>query len=142
MKTNPLYHVPYLPAFDRMQPEHAEPALRALLSEATATVDQLERSFPPTWEGLMDPLHRACEPLFDSWGLVAHFMSVMNSDGWRRAHDALQPEIVTFSLRVSQSPAFYRGYLALRDADRQTALLSGPRRRILLPAKPWQDLSL
>ena len=38
MTNNPLYHVPYLPAFDRMQPEHAEPALRALLAEATSEV--------------------------------------------------------------------------------------------------------
>ncbi len=131
MNTNPLYHVPYLPAFDRMQPEHAEPALRALLAEATAAVDQLERGFEPTWEGLMDPLHRACEPLFDTWGLVGHFLAVMNSDGWRRAHDALQSAMVTFGLRLAQSQPFYRGYLALRDADRRTGLLSAPRRRIL-----------
>jgi len=131
MNTNPLYHVPYLPAFDRMQPGHAEPALRALLAEATTAVDQLERDMQPTWDGLMDPLLRACEPLFDSWGLVNHLMAVMNSEGWRRAHDALQPEIVTFGLRVSQSPVFYRGYLALRETDRTTGLLSNPRRRIL-----------
>ena len=131
MTANPLYRIPYLPAFDRMQPEHAGPALRALLAEATAAVDQLEREFQPTWDGLMDPLHRACEPLYDSWGLVNHILTVMNNDGWRQAHDALQPEIVTFALRVAQSQAFYRGYLALRDADRSTGQLTGPRRRIL-----------
>ena len=38
---------------------------------------------------------------------------------------------MTFGLRVSQSQAFYHGYLALRDADRQTRLLSDPRRRVL-----------
>ena len=131
MTNNPLYHVPYLPAFDRMQPEQAEPALHAMVAEASAAVDQLERSCRPTWEGLMDPLHRACEPLYDAWGLVSHLMAVMNSERWRQAHDTLQPEIVTFSLRVSQSQPFYRGYLALRDADARTGLLTGPRRRIL-----------
>ena len=131
MTNNPLYHIPYHPAFDRMQPEHAEPALRALLAEATAAVDLLEREVMPTWEGLMDPLHRACEPLFDAWGLVSHLLGVMNSDGWRQAHDALQPEIVTFGLRVAQSQSLYRAYLALRDADQPGAPLSGPRRRIL-----------
>ena len=131
MNNNPLYRIPYHPAFDRMRPEHAEPALRALLAEATVAVDRLEHGLAPTWEGLMDPLYRACEPLFDAWGLVNHLLAVMNSDGWRQAHDALQPEIVTFGLRVSQSPAIYRGYLSLRDADRNAGPLSGPRRRIL-----------
>ncbi|MEI8242295.1 MAG: M3 family metallopeptidase [bacterium] len=134
MHNNPLYRIPYLPAFDLMQPEHAEPALRVLLAEAGAAVDRLERELQPDWNGLMDPLYRACEPLFDAWGLVGHLLSVMNSDGWRQAHDALQPEIVTFSLRVSQSQPFYRAYLALRAVDQATGALTGPRRRILASA--------
>jgi oligopeptidase A len=131
MSTNPLRRIPHHPAFDRMQPEQAEAALRALLAEAAAAVDRLEASHTPTWEGLMDPLHRACEPLHSAWGIVSHFLSVMNSDGWRRAHDAVLPDVVAFNLRVSQSHPFHRGYLALRAADRAGARLSGPRRRIL-----------
>jgi oligopeptidase A len=131
MDNNPFLRIPHLPAFDRMQPEHAEPALRTLLAEASAAVDRLEPSHAPTWEGLMDPLHRACEPLYDAWGIVSHLLAVMNSDGWRQAHEALQPEIVAFGLRVSQSAVFYRSYLALRAADRETGCLTGPRRRIL-----------
>ena len=144
MHTNPLYHIPYHPAFDRLQPEQAEPALRALLTEAAVAVDQLERGFAPTWEGLMEPLYRACEPLFDAWGLVNHLLAVMNSDGWRQAHDALQPEIVTFGLRVSQSPVFYRGYLALRDADRKATPPGNCGSATLLgncgSATPWRDV--
>jgi len=128
---NPFYHIPDLPAFDRMRPEQAEPALRALLAEAAAAVEKLEQTHEPTWDGLVDPLSRACEPLFDAWGVLSHLLGVMNSDGWRQAHDALQPDVVTFSLRVSQSPLFYRNVLALRDADRAMPTLTGPRRRIL-----------
>ena len=131
MNNNPLYRIPFHPAFACMQPEHAEPALRALLAEATATIDRLEHSYQPTWEGLMDPLVRATEPLNDAWNVVSHLLSVMNSDGWRQAHDALQPEIVMFGLRVAQSPALYKGYLALREADQRDRRLSGSRRRIL-----------
>ena len=131
MTNNPLYHIPYLPAFDRMQPEHAEPALRALLAEAATAVDALEHNVVPTWDGLIEPLHRACEPLFDAWGILGHFLSVMDNKAWRKAHDALQPEIVTFSLRVSQSAPFYHGYLALRDADAATGFLTPTHRRIL-----------
>jgi len=128
---NPFARIPDLPAFDRMQPEQAEPALRALLDEATAAVARLEQTHLPTWDGLVDPLARACEPLFDAWGILSHLLAVMNSDGWRQAHNALQPAIVTFSLQVSQSPIVYHSLLALRDADRAHPTLTGPRRRIL-----------
>jgi oligopeptidase A len=132
---NPLYGVPYLPDFGRLRPEHAEPALRGRLAEARAAVDRLEACATPTWDGLMDPLYRACEPLHVTWGLVSHMLHVMDSEGWRRAHDALQPEVVAFGLRVGQSEPFYRGCLALRvAADRGETALSGPRRRILTSA--------
>lgn len=131
LSSNPLYAISHLPAFDRMTPEHAEPALRAHLAEAETAVAQLEEHATPTWQGLMDPLYRSCYPLYSAWGLVGHFMSVMNSDAWRKAHDRLQPELVSFGLRVAQSPRLYQGYLALRAADHSTPLLTKPQRRIL-----------
>lgn len=131
---NPLLHPSYYPDFARIRPEQVEPAMRALLAEATEAVDRLERDLTPTWDGLMDPLYRACEPVSESWGIVTHLLSVCNNEDWRRAHDAIQPDIVAFGLRVSQSQAFYRGYRALRDADLASPTLTGPRRRILASA--------
>jgi oligopeptidase A len=131
LSANPLYAIPYLPAFDRMAPEHAAPAVRARLAEAEAAVARLEETAAPTWDGLMDPLYRACHPLYDAWGLISHLLSVMNGEAWRQAHDALQPELVAFGLRVAQSPRLYQGYLALRASDREAPHLTGPRRRIL-----------
>ncbi len=128
---NPLYQIPYLPAFDRMVPEQAAPALQARLAEAEAAVTRLEQSAAPTWPALMEPLYRACQPLYDAWGMINHLLGVMNSEGWRQAHDALQPALVSFGLRVAQSPQLYQGYLALREADRTTPQLTGPQRRVL-----------
>jgi oligopeptidase A len=128
---NPFLNSGYYPAFDRMQPEHVVPALRTMLADASAAVDNLEKSAAPTWDGLMDPLYRACQPVTETWTFVSHMLGVMNNDGWRKAHDEMQPEIVTFSLRVGQSTAFHRAYLALREADRRTPQLTPARRRIL-----------
>ncbi len=128
---SPFYHIPYYPAFDRMTPENAEPALRGMLAEARTAVDALEATATPTWPGLIAPLHDACHPLFDAWGLLSHMLSVMNSAAWRRVHETLQPEIVSFSLRVGQSRAFYDGFRALQAADRAAPSLTPVRRRIL-----------
>ncbi len=128
---SPFYHIPYYPAFDQMTPENAEPASRLMLDESRSAVDALEASATPTWEGLVKPLHDACHPLFDTWGLLSHMLSVMNSDAWRRVHETLQPDIVTFSLRVGQSRIFYDGFRALQAADKASPCLTPVQRRIL-----------
>ncbi len=111
---NPLLSPAFFPAFDRIAPEHAVPAVRALLADAATAADALEASFTPTWDGLMAPLHRLCEPLYDAWGLVNHLLSVMNSDAWREAQQTLQPDVVAFSLRIAQSRRFYDGFRVIR----------------------------
>ena len=128
---SPFYHIPYYPAFDQMTPEKAEPAFARLLAEAKREIDTLERTATPSWNGLIRPLHEACHPLYDAWGILSHLLSVMNSDAWRRVHEAVQPEIVAFSQRVGQSRAFYEKLLALRDADRSNPCLTPVQQRIL-----------
>ena len=129
--TSPFYHIPYYPAFDQMTPENAETAFAQLLAEARAAVDGLEQNSAPSWPGLMRPLHDACHPLYDAWGLLCHMLSVMNSEAWRRIQERVQPDIVAFSLRVGQSRAFYNRFRALRDADRSEPSLTPVQRRIL-----------
>ena len=131
---SPFYNIPYYPSFDSMSQEAATDAFARLLPEARTAVDALEISFTPTWSGLMRPLHDACHPLYDAWGLLNHMLSVMNSDAWRRVHESLQPDVVTFSLRVGQSRAFYNGLLALQAADRNVPCLTSVQRRILTQA--------
>ncbi|HOE60644.1 MAG TPA: M3 family metallopeptidase [Kiritimatiellia bacterium] len=125
-------HIPYLPPFDRLTPEAAASDFPHLLADAHAAVTKVEQALTPSWEGLMRPLYDACRPLFDAWGLLSHMLSVMNSDAWRQVQERLQPEIIAFSQRVAQSPLLYRGYLALREADRASPCLTPVRRRILV----------
>lgn len=62
------------------------------------------------------PLRVLLEPLEFAWGIVQHLHSVMNTTAWREAHDALQPQVVAFSLRLSQSEPIYRAYVARASA--------------------------
>jgi len=127
-------HIPYYPPFDQMTPEEAKTDFPRLLEQSYAAVEARERNIVPTWAGLMRPLHDACHPLFDAWGLLGHMLSVMNSDAWRSVQEALQPAIVAFSQHVGQSHALYNGYLALQAADRAALCLTPVQRRILAKA--------
>ncbi|MCL2104260.1 MAG: M3 family metallopeptidase [Kiritimatiellaeota bacterium] len=131
---NPFINIPHYPAFDQMTPENAQAAFAQLLPEAHAAIDALEKNFTPSWQGLMTPLYDACHPLLNAWGLFNHLLSVVNSDAWREAQEAIQPDVVAFSLRVGQSKTFYGGFRALRDADAATPCLTDTRRRILTKA--------
>ena len=128
---NPFIHTPYYPAFEKMTPELAQEAFQHLLPDAKRLVDALEQKHEPTWGGLMHPLYDACFPLTHAWGLLSHLLSVMNNDAWRKVQQSLQPEIVAFSLRVGQSPIFYKSFRALQAADAKTPSLTSVQRRIL-----------
>ena len=121
---NPFYPVAEFPDFPAMTPAAAEEALPKLLADAKSAVDALERDAPPTWDGFVRALDDATRPLFLAWGLVAHFLSVLNNDAWRKLQERFQPEIVAFSLRVGQSKRFY-------ELAKQTPADTPVRRRIL-----------
>jgi len=81
----------------------------------------------------MVPLRSLLEPLDFAWGIVQHLHSVMNTTAWRETHDALQPEVVAFSLRLNQSEPIYQALKALRSGT-HWATLSAPRQRIVANA--------
>ena len=104
---NPFYKIEEFPDFPAMTPEAAEEALPKLLADANAAVDELEKKATPTWNGFVTALDDATRPLMLAWGIVSHFMGVLNSEAWRKVHDSFQPDLVAFSLRVGQSRRFY-----------------------------------
>ena len=130
---NPFYDIAEFPDFPAMTPTAAEEALPKLLADAKTAVDALERSAPPTWDGFVLALDDAMRPLKLAWSIVSHFMSVQNSEAWRKVHERFQPDLVAFSLRVGQSRRFY-------ELAKQTPADTPVRRRIL--AKKVQDAEL
>ncbi|OLP16010.1 peptidase M3 [Leptolyngbya sp. 'hensonii'] len=119
---NPLLIGKGLPPFDRILPEHIVPAITQLLTEMDEDLAHLEADMTPTWAGLMEPLQHLEERLSWSWGVVSHLMGVKNSPELRQAYETMQPEVVKFWTRLSQSPVLYQGYKALRDGDNWNSL--------------------
>jgi oligopeptidase A len=114
---NPLLIGKGLPPFDAIKPEHIVPSMTQLLAELDEELTSLEAKVTPTWSGLVEPLDRLGERLTWSWGIVSHLMGVKNSPELRTAYETVQPQVVQFSNKLSQSQPIYKAFKALREAD-------------------------
>ncbi|WP_036485799.1 M3 family metallopeptidase [Myxosarcina sp. GI1] len=113
---NPLLIGKGLPPFDKIEPAHVVPAMTELLNELEADLSKLEANVTPTWSGLAEPLTEMEEKLGWSWGIVGHLMGVKNSPELREAYETIQPEIVKFYNKLSQSKPLYEAFKELRNS--------------------------
>ena len=60
------------PQFDKIQAEHVVPGIKTLLADLNASLDELEKTVQPTWEGLVEPLERLSDKIERTWGAVSH----------------------------------------------------------------------
>ena len=113
---NPLLIGKGLPPFDKIKPEHVVPAITQLLAELTAELEQLEKNVTPTWSGVVEPLTAIEERLGWSWGIVGHLMSVKNSPELREAYQKMQPEVIKFYTKLTQSKALYEAFKGIKES--------------------------
>ncbi|PSB00999.1 M3 family metallopeptidase [Merismopedia glauca] len=117
MTQNPLLIGKGLPPFEQIKPEHVVPAMKEILAELEAKLTDLEANIAPTWTGLVIPLTEIEERLGWTWGVVGHLMGVKNSPELRQAYEEIQPEVVQFITRFSQSKALYQGFKGIRNSE-------------------------
>ena len=115
--SNPLLAGQGLPAFDQIQPGLIVPGMTQLLQELAGELTDLEAQIIPTWEKLIEPLTRIEERLSWSWGIIGHLMGVKNSPELRQAYESVQPQVVEFISRLSQSKPIYEAFLSLRQGE-------------------------
>ena len=100
-----------LPAFDRIRPEHAEPAIDAVLGENRARLAQLlSGDTAPSWETLVEPLEDMSDRVARAWGPVQHLFGVTSTGDWRKAFNAVLPKITEYGLEQSQNEALFKAW--------------------------------
>lgn len=114
---NPLLMGDGLPPFDQIQPEQVLPGMTQLLGELEQALQTLEATLTPTWQGLVEPLEQLGDRLSWSWGIIGHLMGVKNSPKLREAYESVQPQVVEFMNRLSQSQPIYTAYKQLQQSD-------------------------
>jgi oligopeptidase A len=115
--TNPLLIGKGLPPFAEIKSEHVVPAMTQLLTEIDQELATLEAKITPTWSGLVEPLDRLGERITWSWGIIGHLMGVQNSPELREAFETVQPQVIQFSSKISQSQPIYKAFKALRNGE-------------------------
>ena len=125
---NPLLVGKGLPSFDEIKAEHVVPAMTQILQELDEKISKLEENVTPTWSGLVEPLTEIEERLNWSWGIVGHLMSVRNSPELREAYETMQPEIVKFYNKLSQSKPLYEAFKGIKEGAEWDKLEPAQRR--------------
>ena len=113
---NPLLIGKGLPPFGAIKPEHVL-EIPNLLAELAGDLEKLESEVNPTWAGLVEPLDRLSDRIVWGWGIVGHLMGVKNSPELRQAYETIQPQVVQFFNRFSQSQPIYKAFKALHTSS-------------------------
>jgi len=129
--TNPLLDTTDLPAFDRIKPEHIEPAIDQILADNRAAIaERLEQGAPFTWDNFAEPLDEMADRLERAWSPVSHLNAVVNSPELRTAYDACLPKLSDYGTELGQNEALFRAYEAIQQSD-EFATLPDERQKVI-----------
>jgi oligopeptidase A len=108
--SNPLLEIESLPAFDRIEPAHARPALEEALAENRAALAQLTTQASPTFASLVMPVEELSYRLSRVWSPIGHLNAVANSAQMREAYNDCVPLLTAYSSELGQNTALQAGY--------------------------------
>lgn len=115
--TNPLLDKTDLPLFDRIQPEHVQPAISQLMDEASQALETVTAAdFPARWEAIAGVLDVATEKFSSAWGAVSHLNSVADTPELRAAYNEMLPVVTEFWTRLGADERLYAKYKAIDPA--------------------------
>ncbi|WP_330385144.1 M3 family metallopeptidase [Woeseia oceani] len=111
MMLNPLLDTGGLPRFRDLQPEHALPALRELISAHRQKLAALlSAETPLDFDSLIKPLEEMQHELRSAFSPVTHLQSVLEDPGWRDAYNAALPLLTEHDAEISQNKALFDAY--------------------------------
>ena len=129
--SNPLLDTPDLPAFDRIEPAHIEPAIDHILSEnRRAIAERLEQGAPYSWDDFVAPMEALEDRLDRAWSPVSHLNAVVNTPQLRQAYEACLPKLSDYATELGQNEALFQAYREVSQRD-DFAELSVEQRRVV-----------
>ena len=115
-KTNPLLTMTGLPPFQKIKPEHVEPAMDELIKTNRELVERLlNENEHYTWDNLIQPLEEEDDRMGRAWSPVSHMNSVVNSDELRDAYNACLPKLSEYSTEMGQNVHLFEAYKSIHE---------------------------
>ena len=122
---NPLLEDRPLPAFDRIRPAHALPAVEAILKDNRERIAALAPDRPDE-DSLLRPLEALEARLDEAFSPVRHLRAVRSSPEWREAYQACYEKITDYSSELAHDKRLFGLFQNVKD---------GPAWRGLPPAR-------
>src|ERR1700730_3948709 len=107
---NPLLGQEPLPQFLQIRPEHVEPAVREVLTENRARLEDVPSLPLPTRAPLVEPLQELQHRVSRTLSPVSHLNAVLNSDALRTGYNACLPLLSAYQTDLAQSEQLYGAY--------------------------------
>src|ERR1700726_1827825 len=126
---NPLLGQEPLPQFLQIRPEHVEPAVREVLTENRARIEELASLSIPTFATLIEPLEELQHRISRTWSPVSHLNAVLNSAALRAGYNACLPLLSAYQTDLAQSEPLFRAYRTI--ADQKGAALAPVQRQLI-----------
>ena len=117
----------------QIRPEHVEPAVRELLSQNRARIEELATSQQPTFASVVEPLEELQHRISRTWSPVSHLNAVLNSDALRAGYNACLPLLSAYQTDLAQSEPLFRAYRTV--AEQQGAALGPVQRQLIEHAR-------
>ncbi|WP_189004537.1 M3 family metallopeptidase [Deinococcus malanensis] len=114
---NPLLNVGFRIPFDQIRPEHAEGAVDTLLAVTSEKLEALAGAQERGFENFMLDLDTLTEQLDTVNTIVRHLNSVMSSDEWKAAVEAIIPKTSEFYTQLSLHPGLWQALKTFADSE-------------------------
>jgi len=114
---NPLLNVGFRIPFDRIRPEHAEPAVDTLLAQTGQSLERLAAAPERNFDRFIEDLDILTEELDTVRTLVGHLDSVVTNPEWQAAKRAILPRVTEFYTRLSLHPGLWAALKAFAETD-------------------------
>ena len=129
MSANPLLSGDPLPAFRKILPEHAGPAIAQVLALGRASVEQaMDGRHSPGFDTIAQPLEDASMRIDAAWSPVRHLHAVADTPELREAYNACLPQLTQYHTELEQNEELYEAYKALAESDAYVELCPAQRR--------------
>lgn len=111
-----------LPAFSKILPEHALPAVEKRLDEYRRVIERIEAlGEAADYEGVVVAETLADNDLANSWAAISHLHSVLNTAEWREAYQACLAPLTRFQTERGQNRKLWAAYRCLSERADFTA---------------------